>query len=260
MSKGASISNFEAEVFLSGYKLFGVTDVNFGYSLPVDHINVLGHNKFKTFTSGPPQSSLSIQKYLSPNDFLLNFTGNAGVSGGLFYATRARDFGFNSAYLNSYSVSCSVGNFPSLSVDFSIFGDVGSGIIQTTANETGVLKVIRPREILIECDGSGTNRIESFTYSIECQRQPLYHPTGKGPIDVVTLRPYRVTAQFSLGIHDYESKRLFDYVIDSNKRNINITVGSLATFSMSNMEFIGETINSSATDDVTMTLNYQGFI
>ena len=150
MAKNNSVSNFEAEVYLSGYKLFGVTDVNFGYSLPVDHINVLGYKKFKTFTSGPPQSSLSIQKYLSPNDFLLNFTGNAGVSGGLFYNSQTRNFGFTSAYLNSYSVSCSVGNFPSLSADFSIFGDVGSGIIQTTANETGILKVVRPREILIE--------------------------------------------------------------------------------------------------------------
>lgn len=79
-------------------------------------------------------------------------------------------------------------------------------------------------------------------------------------MDVVTIRPYRVTAQFSLGIDDYQSKRLFDYVIDSNKRNVTITIGSLATFTMSNMELIGESINSSATDDAVMTLNYQGFL
>ena len=79
-------------------------------------------------------------------------------------------------------------------------------------------------------------------------------------MDVVTSRPYKVTAQFSLGIDDYESKRLFDYIIDSNKRNISITIGSLATFTMSNMELISESINSSATDDAIMTLNYQGFL
>ena len=79
-------------------------------------------------------------------------------------------------------------------------------------------------------------------------------------MDVVTMRPYRVTAQFSIGIDDYQSKRLFDYVVDSNKKDINITIGSLATFTMSNMELIGESINSSATDDAVITLNYQGFL
>jgi hypothetical protein len=256
-----STSNYDAEVFLSGYKLFGVTDVNFGYSLPVEHLNVIGYNKFKTFTSGPPQSSLSIQKYLSPNDFLTGFTGTAGVSGGLFYSSRNRNFGFASGYLNSYSVSCSVGNFPTLNADFTIFGNVGTGLIEATANQTGTLAVVRPADILIRCDGSGTNRIESFTYSVECNRQAFYHPTGKnGPMDVVTLRPYRVTAQFSLGIDDYESKRLFDYIVDSNKNTINITVGSLATFTMSNMELVEETINTTATDDTVMTLNYVGYL
>ena len=256
----SSTANYDAEVFLSGYKIFGVTDVNFGYSLPIDHLNVIGYNKFRTFTSGPPQSSLSVQKYLSPNDLILNFTGTTAISGGLFYNSSSTSFGFTSGYLNSFSVSCAVGNFPSLSADFSLYGNVGTGLISTTANQTGTLKVVRPKEILIECDGTGTNRIESFTYNVECNRQAFYHPTGSSPMDVVTSRPYKVTAQFSLGIDDYESKRLFDYIIDSNKRNISITIGSLATFTMSNMELIGESINSSATDDAIMTLNYQGFL
>jgi hypothetical protein len=79
-------------------------------------------------------------------------------------------------------------------------------------------------------------------------------------MDVVTLRPYRVTAQFTIGVDDYESKRVLDYIIDSNKQNINITVGSLANFSMDNMELISETVNSSATDELSLTLSYQGFI
>jgi hypothetical protein len=256
----SSTANYDAEVFLSGYKIFGVTDVNFGYSLPIDHLNVIGYNKFRTFTSGPPQSSLSIQKYLSPNDLVLNFTGTTAISGGLFYNSSSTSFGFTSGYLNSFSVSCAVGNFPSLSADFSLYGNVGTGLISRTVSETGILKVVRPKEILIECDGTGTNRIESFTDNVECNRQAFYHPTGSSPMDVVTSRPYKVTAQFSLGIDDYESKRLFDYIIDSNKRNVKITIGSLATFTMSNMELISESINSSATDDAMMTLNYQGFL
>ena len=79
-------------------------------------------------------------------------------------------------------------------------------------------------------------------------------------MDVVTSRPYKVSAQFSLGIDDYESKRLFDYIIDSNKRNVKITIGSLAAFTIYDMELISESINSSATDDAIMTLNYQGFL
>lgn len=255
-----STANYDAEVYLSGYKVFGVTDVNFGYSLPIEHLNVLGYNKFRTFTSGPPQSSFSIQKYLSPNDFILGFTGTTAISGGLLYDSASKSFGFTSGYLNSYSVSCAVGNFPSLSADFSVYGNIGNGLISSSASQTGSLTVVRPKDILIQCDGSGTNRIESFTYNVECSRQALYHPTGSSPTEVVTFRPYKVTAQFSLAVDDYQSKKLFDYIIDSNKRNISITIGSLATFTMSNMELIGETINSSATDDAMITLNYQGFL
>jgi hypothetical protein len=172
MSK-LSTANYDADVYLSGHKIFGVTDINFGYSLPIEHLNVIGYNKFKTFTSGPPQSSMSIQKYLSPNDLILNFTGTTAISGGLFYNSSNRNFGFNSGYLNSYSVSCAVGNFPSLSADFSIFGNIGTGLITTTANQTGALAVVRPKDILIECDGTGTNRVESFTYIVEIQTQAI---------------------------------------------------------------------------------------
>lgn len=259
MSK-LSNSNYDTDVYINGYKIYGVTDVNFGYSLPIEHLNVIGYNTFKTFTSGPSQSSLSLQKYLSPNDFILGLTGSTSISGGFFYNSAGRNFGFNSAYLNSYSVSCAVGNFPSLSADFSIFGNVGTGLISTTANQTGALEVVRPADILIQCDGSGTNRVESFTYSVECNAQPLYHPTGSAPMDVVIIRPFRVTAQFSLGVDDYQSKRFFDYVVESNKRNVNIKIGSLAELTMNNMELIGETMNASATDDLTATLNYQGFL
>jgi hypothetical protein len=254
----SSVSNYESNFYLSGVKILGVSDVNFGYSVPVEHLSVIGYSKFNTFVSGPPQGTLSVQKYLCQNDHILNYTGAIQASGGLFYNNK--NFTFQSAYLNSFNVSCAVGNFPQLSADFTIFGNVGTGLGFTTASESNPLSVVRPGDILIRCDGTGTNRVEAFTYTVECPRMPIYHPTGSAPMEVETIRPYRVTAQFTLGVYDYESKRAFDYIVDSNKQNINIAIGSLATFTVSNMEFIGESINSSATDEVSMTLNYQGFI
>ena len=254
----SSVSNYENSLYISGVKVFGVNSVNFGYSLPVDHINVIGYSKFKTFTSNPPQSTLSVQKYLSPSDFFLNFTGLTPVSGNVNY--NGKNFGFESAYLSSYSVACSVGNFPNLSASFSIFGQVGSGVGSTGASETGKLSVIRPNDITIECDGSGTNRIESFTYSVECKREPYYHPTGSLPTEVSTIKPFKINAEFTIAVDDYQSKRVLDYIVDSNKRRIKINVGSLASFTMENMELISESLNSSATDDLVITLSYQGFI
>jgi len=254
----SSVSNYESNFYLSGVKILGVSDVNFGYSIPVQHLNVIGYNKFNSFVSGPSQGSLSVQKYLSPNDFLLNYTGSIAASGGLFYNNK--NFTFQSAYLNSFAISCSVGSFPQLSADFAIFGNVGTGLASTTSSTTGSLSVVRPGDILIECDGTGTNRIEAFTYSVECQRLPIYNPSSMEPTQIKTIAPYKVIAQFTVGVYDYESKRLFDYILDSNKKNINITIGSLGTFTVNNMELIGESINSSATDEMSMTLNYQGFL
>jgi hypothetical protein len=254
----SSVSNYESNFYLSGVKILGVSDVNFGYSVPIEHLNVIGNNKFATFTSGPPQGSLSIQKYLCQNDHILNYTGAIQASGGLFYNNK--NFTFRSAYLNSFNVSCAVGNFPQLSADFIIFGNVGTGLGFTTSSQSSPLTVVRPGDISVQCDGSITNRVEAFTYSVECGRIPFYHPTGSGAIDVRTVRPYKVNAQFTIGVDDFESKRAFDYVIDSNKRNINITIVSVAAFTINNMELIAESINSSATDELSMTLNYQGFI
>ena len=257
----SSVSNYESNLFISGVKVYGVNSVNFGYSLPLDCIKIIGYDKFTTFTTSAPQSSLSVQKYLSKNDMFLNFTGLNGISGGLYY--HGKNFSFNNAYLNNYTVSCSVGNFPSLSCIFNIFGDVGTGLTNSGAAETGALTIVRPADIKIECDGTGTNRIESFNYSVECGREAFYTPTGSGATDVKTMRPFKVSAQFSIGVDDYESKRLFDYVIDSNKKTIKIIVGDLFTvneLTMSNMELVGESVNSSATDDLVMTLNYVGYV
>jgi len=55
-------------------------------------------------------------------------------------------------------------------------------------------------------------------------------------------------------------KKFLIYIIDSNKKNINIVLGSLTGFYMENMELISETVNSSATDELSLTLTYQGFI
>ena len=258
MSKNSSVSNYDNSLYISGHKIFGVNSVNFGYSLPVDHVSVIGYSKFKTFTSSAPQSSLSVQKYLSPADFFLNFTGLNPLVGGVDY--KGKKFGFNSAYLTSYSVAASVGNFPNLNASFSIFGDVGNEFGGDGASETGALKVVRPGDIKIECDGSGTNRIESFTYSLECKREAYYHPTGSGAMEVVTVKPFKVNADFTIGVDDYEAKRAFDYLSNSNSRKITIEIGSLATFTMNSMELISETLNTSSTDDLVITLTYQGFI
>lgn len=254
----SSVSNYESNLFISGVKVYGVNSANFGYSLPVEHISVIGYDKFGTFTNAAPQSSLSVQKYLAKDDMFLGFTGTLGISGGLYY--HGKNFSFDNAYLNNYTVSCSVGNFPSLSCNFNIFGNVGTGLTNSGTAQTGALTIVRPADIKIQCDGSGTNRIESFNYSVECPRQVFHTPTGGPPSDVKTTRPFRVSAQFSIGVDDYESKRLFDYISSSNTQTIKITIGSLATFTMSNMEFIGESVNSTATDDLVMTLNYIGYV
>jgi hypothetical protein len=80
------------------------------------------------------------------------------------------------------------------------------------------------------------------------------------PTEVSTIKPFKVNAEFTIAVDDYQSKRVLDYIVDSNKRRIKINVGSLASFTMENMELISESLNSSATDDLVITLTYQGFI
>ena len=87
------------------------------------------------------QGNFSVSRAFVSEDPFLNLTGDGpsfAFSGSVFYEmpniggtlenNRSGCFGFHSGYLNSYSISCGVGEVPSVNVGISVYGDLGPGI------------------------------------------------------------------------------------------------------------------------------------
>ena len=115
--------NYEQKFFLEHYEVSGVTSIDGGYEINEEPLNVLGHGYFDSLVNAPLQGNFSIERSLITRDPLLNYTGECGFNGGIYY--NGTSFDFVSGYLEEYSVSCSVGAIPNVSSQIVVFGNIG---------------------------------------------------------------------------------------------------------------------------------------
>ena len=115
--------NYEQKFFIENYEVSGVTAIDGGYQINEEPLNVLGHGYFDSLVTQPLQGNFSIERSLITRDPLLNYTGELGFNGGIYY--NGTSFDFVSGYLQDYSVSCSVGAIPSVSADIAVYGNIG---------------------------------------------------------------------------------------------------------------------------------------
>lgn len=73
--------------------------------------------------SAPLEGSFSVNSMLVSEDFFLGFTGDNPFTGSIHHGNSY--FGFNSGYITSHNVSCSVGQLPTTSTSIAVFGDIG---------------------------------------------------------------------------------------------------------------------------------------
>lgn len=119
---GANL-NYEQKFFIENYEVSGVVSIDGGYQINEEPLNVLGHGYFDSLVNAPLQGNFSIERSLITRDPLLNYTGEEGFNGGIYY--NGTSFDFVSGYLEDYSVSCSVGSIPSVSSQIAVFGNIG---------------------------------------------------------------------------------------------------------------------------------------
>ena len=115
--------NYEQKFFIDNYEVSGVTAIDGGYQINEEPLNVLGHGYFDSLVTEPLQGNFSIERSLITRDPLLNYTGEIGFNGGIYY--NGTSFDFVSGYLQDYSVSCAVGAIPSVSADIAVYGNIG---------------------------------------------------------------------------------------------------------------------------------------
>jgi hypothetical protein len=263
--KGATL-NYENYFFLNNSTISGITSVNGSYNINYAPIKTIGVGYNKQIIAEVPVANFSINKYLLYNEPFLRFTGEnpdrtaKSFRGSLNYSNKK--FGFLSGYLNSFSLSCSVGEIPTTTSDIVVYGDVGPNYNASGNLKAPYISVPQVKDIVLSCSGSSTNRITNFDYSVNCQKQPIYTlyqsgysysgPTGPTapvenyiPKEVLLKLPIEIDASFTLEVDDYSSKSLYDILnndIDTNfSISINGTVFEDATLPVNGVDLVVNT-------------------
>lgn len=295
-----TILNYENIFYLDAQAISGVISVDGSYSINYAPINTIGYGYNKQVIADVPTAEFNVNKYLLYNEPLLNYTGQKNdlkapsFAGSINYNNRS--IGFESGYLNSFGLSCSVGEIPQTSANIQVFGDIGSGYSASGTRQTKYMTVPQVKDITITCSGSSSNRITSFDYSINCPKKPIYilqNTKNYIPYEVLSDLPIEITVSFNLEIDDYEARKLYEQLNNDSDssfsllikgvvfqdellsvgggQNLNVGLGDLIIArksvgvtlfgqSFNNFKLVNQEFNSNADDILSVKLNYKGYL
>ena len=226
-----AIANHENIFYLNGSPLSGVFGFDGSYDFQYTPINVIGRGFVKQVFADVPQASISISRLLINKDPSFNLTGEGRlyqakpVNGGLYYD--GKYFGFQNAYLNSMSLSCSVGDIPQIQTSFNVYGDIGSGFNPSGDKYAGGVFAPQVKDINLVCRNYCTNRITDFQISFSTPKKPIYALSASGahvPVAVKNIYPIEVDTSFTLEVDDYEVRDAFKGFSYNNERDFSIGI------------------------------------
>lgn len=295
-----AILNYENIFYLDSQAISGVISVDGGYSLNYAPINTIGLGYNKQVIAEVPNAQFNINKYLLYNEPLLNYTGERNdlkaipLAASINYNNRS--IGFQSGYLSSFGLSCSVGEIPQTSANIQVFGDIGSGYSAVGNKQTKYMTVPQVKDITLTCSGSASNRITSFDYSINCPKKPIYilgTSNNYIPYEVLSDFPIEINASFNLEIDDYSARKVYEQLNNDTNSSfsilikgvvfeddkllvgpyepLNIGIGDLVvaqksvgvtlfTRSFNDVKLINQEFTSNADDVLSVKLNYKGYL
>jgi|GEM_PF-2171076 len=269
----------EAEkLTLNGSGIQGIQSLSASYNSVARPTTALGiGGAIDYYPQGAQQATLEVNTILTqllpPNagysrDLMQNFTGVFPFSGVVDYGSK--QFYFTEGYLETYSVSCSIGQIPETSTSSVIYGNFGTGAKfdsweQTSATSTS-LNITSYGSMEINLDAFNTNRVSSFNVNIATPRVPIYAIGTDQPTGVIAGTPIEVNVNFELDIDDYEIKSMrlnpdetvFKNTVITLKKNNSHDI--LLRYNFDNMLLTSESFNGGVDSNAKMNFNLRSFI
>ena len=295
-----AITNYENSFYFNEQALSGVISVDGSYNLNYEPINVIGKGFVKHLMSSVPSASMSISRYLTYSDPILDATGEVSnlaksFDAGLYYENKY--FAFEKGYLNSYSLACSVGEIPTIESQFEIYGDIGPNFNPSGEKYGGSVFVPQVKNIILTTKGSTTNRITQFNISYSIPKAPIYsvlESNSETPIEVHNIYPIEVVSSFVIEIDDYQTKSIFDDLTSNSASEFSIDIKasilndigletaegvqvetsdneginsqnkgddpSIFSFSASDAVIVSEQVSSTSDDVMSVNLSYKTYL
>tara|TARA_R110000765_G_scaffold19671_2_gene51432 strand:- start:5709 stop:6548 length:840 start_codon:yes stop_codon:yes gene_type:complete len=270
----------EAEkITINGSGIQGVQSINAQYESVARPLDNLGVTEIQYAPQGGQTASLQLNTLLiNPLeaaysgsfslDVMQNFTGDIPFSGIIDYGTEK--IYFSQGYLETYSVSCGIGEIPQTSTTSIIYGDFGTGVLFSEYAQ-GVplvpsLNIPSYSSMEVNLDEFSSNRMTSFSVDIATPRVPIYTLNADKPAKVIAGTPIEVNVNFSLDVDDYKIKNMRLVPDETIFKNTTITLKknnsdtTLLSYSFDNMLLTSESFQGGAGSNATANFNLRSFI
>lgn len=264
MATKNAVLNYEQQFYLSGILLSGVTNMDGGYSISEEPINIIGKGHTFPTRQGPLVGNFSISKYYIGEEPLLNYTGDNAISGSINYD--GKSFGFTDGYLTEYNLSAGIGQIPNANASIVVYGDIGSGIDAYGSNSHPDIQIPNQGSISLNASGYQTNRITSFSYTLRTDRNPIYKIGSPFPVQVDRRFPLIQEATFTIETDDLEVSRIQEYLIHPKQQNLTLSFSNpinsnlIESFTIDKARLTDQSMSSNSEDLLTINLRYIGYI
>jgi len=259
--------------------ILGVQSISTQYESVARPLDSLGITEIQYAPQGAQTASLQLNTLLTNTlgagyggsyslDVMQNFTGDIPFSGIIDYGTEK--IYFSQGYMETYSVSCGIGEIPQTSTTSAIYGDFGTGVLFSEyAQDPGLipsLNIPSYSSMEVNLDEFTTNRMTSFSVDIATPRVPIYTLNADKPDKVIAGTPIEVNVNFSLDIDDYEIKNMRfvpeqtvfrDTTITLKKNNSDV---ELLRYSFDNMLLTSESFRAGVDSNAAINFNLRSFI
>jgi len=284
-----SFSNYEQSVIINGYALSGVQEVAGSYGISEKPIKVAGVGFIDALINSPLEGSFSLSRSMVSSDPLLELNSQGKYKydeeefeGAILYENQTKGFGFTRGRVSKYSVSCSIGGIPEMQTDFTVYGNLGSGVsIQAPTKTHPPIKYPDQSSMRVIVSDFSIDAITDFSYSRSLNLQSLYAiPKGTpedwnsqaasspnlSPIQIDTQYPIETDINFTMIADEYEIREIKDRIQSAPKSDVVIEIRDalnaddiINSFTGHNMRLISESVTSSTEQEMSISLTYKGY-
>lgn len=238
--------------------------------------------------SGPLQGSFSFESLLISEDFMFKYIGDNPFAGSIHHGSK--HFGFYNGYINSHSVTCSVGSVPRTSTQVTVFGDIGGNPDALKVEDTNdtfdfltedskdqdklnsaegdlpfpEIRVPNHGSIIMKIGGAETDRVTQFNHAFNINLSPIYKVGSYEPVQVDVVWPMESDTSFTIEVDQYEYKRLRGYLNQPTTHDIGVYINDcfgnkIQNYTVIQARLINESITASVDGVLTVNLSYKSY-
>lgn len=264
IDRSLSVQPYDQVFVVNGVQLSGVDSISINYSVPLENSLTLG-STYGYNLNNPIQAEISLQRSMLYQDPLLGFTGDSSFSGSLSY--NGRSYGFTSGFLNRYSISCTVGEIPSISCGITVYGKLEPSLEVLKTQENPSIFIPSPRSMTVSGDNTSNNRVKSFSFEYSINRQGIYSLDSAKEVDeVVFLPPVNVAASLTFDAVNMTPENHEFFLQSAEQKNFDISIKSrdnnseIIHLTIPNIQEISQELSASSDSSLAIVNNYIGYI